>query len=167
MTPDLQIAELRRELCSCNPALRLAAAEKLLTHPAAARPLAADLLKLCACCDDALRETIVGVLEDLGPPPSDVLFAVVPFLEGQELQAYWAATLLGRLGKCAHPAVPALAAALAHSNLVPVRERCAWALGRIGAAASPALPVLQAAAHSDYPRLARLAKEALAAIGQT
>ncbi len=80
--------------------------------------------------------------------------------------AYWAATLLGRLQAQAAGTVSPLTAALAENRPLAVRERAAWALEQIGPAARDALPALRQAAASKQPRLARLANEAIAAIGQ-
>ncbi len=79
--------------------------------------------------------------------------------------AYWAATLLGRLGAdkadaCAG-AVKPLADALQSHPAPAVQERAAWALGQIGPRPPSAKPALEAAANSSSPRLSRLAKESL------
>jgi hypothetical protein len=74
---------------------------------------------------------------------------------------YWAATLLGRLGKQAAPAVPVLARVVCGGVDLTVRQRVAWALGQIGPAAAEALAALQQAATSDDLRLARLAQQAI------
>jgi hypothetical protein len=60
--------------------------------------------------------------------------------------------------------VPALATCLAADDPA-VAERAAWALGKVGAAAAAARGPLEQAAGSANPRLARLAREALDAIG--
>jgi HEAT repeat protein len=78
--------------------------------------------------------------------------------------AYWAATLLGRLGEQAAEAVPDLARTVESRSEITVRQRAAWALGKIGPAASAAVEPLRHAANADDPRLARLAKQALETI---
>jgi HEAT repeat protein len=90
---------------------------------------------------------------------------LVALLTGPDpLPAYWAATLLGRLGEGASAAVAALATTLGAADLA-VRERCAWALGKIGPAAGAARDALRRSAAGSDERLARLASEALTAIG--
>ncbi|NQT11756.1 MAG: HEAT repeat domain-containing protein, partial [Planctomycetes bacterium] len=78
---------------------------------------------------------------------------------------YWAATLLGRLGERAAPAVSALASAVSGDLAMPVRQRSAWALGKIGPPAAPSLEALQQAADDPDARLARLAQRAIDQIG--
>ena len=81
------------------------------------------------------------------------------------LVAYWAITLLGRSGQAAAAATAVLAERLGPAAPLEVAQRAAWALGKIGPAALVASGALQVAATSADPRLARLASEALAAIG--
>jgi HEAT repeat protein len=61
--------------------------------------------------------------------------------------------------------VDALADCLTTASDPAVAQRAAWALGKIGPAAYPAAAALRVAAADDDPRLARLAADALAAIG--
>ena len=81
------------------------------------------------------------------------------------LAAYWAITLLGRSGKNAAEAVAVLVACVESSADLSVRQRAAWALGKIGPAAGAARGTLKRAAGQGDERLARLANEALEAIG--
>lgn len=165
MTNPVELDRLRVELAGENAALRLTAAEKLMTTPVLARMFAPELLKLCATGEESLREVVVGAIEGMGPPEPAVAAGIAPFLSGDELQSYWAATLLGRLGKDAAFAAAELAKALSESPRPVVRERCAWALGQMGPSAKDALPALEQAAASASPRLARFAKEAIASLG--
>ena len=77
---------------------------------------------------------------------------------------YWAATMLGRLGKQSVAAVDALEACVRESMYLPARERATWALSQIGPQAAAAVPTLEEAAAAAPPRLQRLASEALEAI---
>lgn len=165
MSDELEVTRLRAEIASADPARRLAAAEKLLISGEIARGLAPELLAACATEDDALREVVMGAIEGMGAP--EVLRAreIGAFLDGDETQAYWAAILLGRLGREAAFAVAGLAKVLAESPSEAVRERCAWALGQIGPDAKGAKSALERAAASSSPRLARFAREAITAIG--
>jgi HEAT repeat protein len=61
--------------------------------------------------------------------------------------------------------VAALTERLGHAAPPEVAQRAAWALGKIGPAAAAAASALRTAAASADPRLARLAAEALAAVG--
>jgi HEAT repeat protein len=150
------------DLTNADGRRRLTAAENLCHQAEAAQPAAVALAKAAADEDDDVREAVVAALEDLGPPPLEQLDQLTPLLADPNGDvAYWAATLLGRLGSSAAPAVAALTSALAPAAPLTVRQRAAWALGNVGPAAASATPALEmAAAHND-PRLARLAKQAL------
>lgn len=78
--------------------------------------------------------------------------------------AYWAATLLGRLGPDAAGAADALENCLRSSDCLAAREQAAWALSRIGPEAAQAVPSLNLVAGDAPPRLRRLAMQALDAI---
>ncbi|HEY4234909.1 MAG TPA: HEAT repeat domain-containing protein [Lacipirellulaceae bacterium] len=154
------------QLASKDAAQQASAAEALAQLGPDARPAAAALVRACSTDDDSIREWVTSALESLGPPPAEQLNDLIPLVGNKSLDvAYWAATLLGRLGAAAKPAIPALISALQGSAEKSVRERAAWALGQIGTTASSALPALREAAASREPRLSRLATEAVAAIG--
>jgi HEAT repeat protein len=160
------IASYIAQLASKDAAQQAAAAEALAQLGPDARPAAVALVRACATDDDSIREWVTSALEGLGPPPAEQMTDLISLVGNKSLDvAYWAATLLGRLGAIAKPAVPALTQSLRSSAEQSVRERAAWALGQIGAAANSALPALREAAASKQPRLSRLATEALAAIG--
>jgi hypothetical protein len=74
--------------------------------------------------------------------------------------------LLGRSGEAAADAVTVLADQLGAAADPAVAQRAAWALGRIGPAAAAAACALRVAADRGDPRLERLAREALVAVGQ-
>lgn len=162
MPPTL--AQCLSDLASSDARQRLSAAEHLAQQPDA-REAAVQLARATADENEEVREAVTGVLEDLGPPPAGFTPELASMLQDSNSDvAYWAATLLGRLGKDAAKAVPALTAALGPAAPLVVRQRSAWALGHMGTEAASARPALEmAAAHSD-PRLARLAREALASI---
>ena len=115
---------------------------------------------------DLPNEHIVDELENMGAPAAELAPAIAKRLEQaqSELVAYWAVTLLGRLGPAAINQLSQLCQALAHSPHLPVRERAAWALGQLGPLAHDALTVLEEAANSDHPRLARLAQASIVQI---
>jgi HEAT repeat protein len=155
-----------RRLTSPDVAERTEAAELLARAGAAAVAAALPLVTACGDEDEQVREWAVAALEDLGPPPAGSLAALSGLVSAANpLVAYWATTLLGRSGQDAASATTALATAVQSAADSAVRERAAWALGRIGPAAVAARGSLEQAAASGEQRLARLAAEALAAIG--
>jgi len=160
------IAAQIAELSAADAATRADAAERLCRAGLDAVPAAVPLVKACGDADDQVREWAVAALEELGPPPPDAIAELTPLVGGgNPLVAYWATTLLGRSGHAAAAATTALAARLDSAGDPAVAERVAWALGRIGPGAAAARPALERAASASGPRLARLAQEALAAIG--
>lgn len=80
--------------------------------------------------------------------------------------AYWAATMLGRLGEVSESAVNALDHCVADSAFLPAREQATWALCQIGPPASTAVDTLQAAAENAPPRLQRLVAKAIRNINE-
>ncbi len=162
--PDIQA--LVASLSSQDTAARVEAAEALCRAGADAAPAAVALVRACGDDDDQVREWAVAALEELGPPPAAAIADLIPLAgDGHPLVAYWATTLLGRSGVAAAAATATLAASLDAGRDPAVAERSAWALGKIGPGAVAAKPALERAAAASAPRLARLAKEALAAIG--
>ena len=159
-------SELAALLSSTDLEPRRTAAERLARMAEDAAPAAAALVRACGDADEQVREHAVAALEDLGPPPT----AAVPGLVGlvdhpHPLVGYWATTLLGRAGADAASAVPALTKCLDSRADLAVRQRAAWALGQVGPSATAACETLRRAASQSDERLARLASEALAAIG--
>lgn len=140
-----------------------AAAAKALCHMGEDARAAAVALA-CACADPAekVREWSTAALEELGPPEEADVPKIAGLLKEQNADtAYWAATLLGRLGQDAAAAAASLGEALQQHGETSVRERAAWALGQIGIEARAALPSLEQAAGSGSPRLERLARKAI------
>ena len=165
--PDIQA--LVASLSSADAAARAEAAESLCRAGVDAVSAAVPLVQACRD-DEQVREWAVAALEELGPPPPTAIGDLVRLAgDDHALVAYWATTLLGRSGEAAAAATATLAASveagLEGSHDPAVSERAAWALGKIGPAAAAAKPALERAAAASDPRLARLAKEAIAAIG--
>lgn len=130
----MTIANLVELLRSGDPATRLDAAERICHMAEDAAPAAVDLVRACTDADEQVREWVVAALEGLGAPPE----ASIPALAGlatseNPLAAYWAITLLGRVGQAAKSAVPAVTACL-QSKDEAVRRRAAWAIEKIGPA---------------------------------
>lgn len=161
------IGTLTAKLRSADADERAAAAEQLCHAGGAAAAAALDLVQACGDADDRVREWAVAALEDLGPPPAELTGQLIDLVADRDpLVAYWATTLLGRVGQDAATAVPALVKCLESAADLSVRQRAAWALGKIGPAATAARDALGRAAGDADPRLARLAAEAIAAIGR-
>jgi len=157
---------LAAQLSSTDGGARRAAAERLAQMAEAAAPAAAQLVRACGDADEQVREQAVAALEDLGPPTTEAIGQIIQLVaHADPLVAYWATTLLGRAGEDAASATPALAGCLTSPADLSVKQRAAWALGKIGPAAAAARDALGRAASDADPRLARLATEALAAIG--
>jgi HEAT repeat protein len=162
----LDPAALARQLASASVDERVAAAERLSQAGEEAAVAAVPLARACGDDDERVRELAVAALEDMGPPPADAVGPLGDLVGHRDpLVAYWAATLLGRAGEEAAAAVTALTACVASSADMSVRQRAAWALGRIGPAATRARGTLETARSGADQRLARLAAEALDAIG--
>lgn len=162
--PD--IAALTSALAADVPATRAEAAEALCRAGTDAVAAAVPLVKACGDADDQVREWAVAALEELGPPPPSAIHELTTLAGGAHaLVAYWATTLLGRSGKTAAAATPTLVKSLESAGDPAVVQRAAWALGKIGPDAAAAKPALERAAAAADPRLARLAQEALTAIG--
>lgn len=161
------VSPLSAQLSHPEAAQRATAAEQLARLGNEARGAAVPLVRSVADLDESVREWAVGALEELGAPSPDDQAALVPLLEHDNSDvAYWAVTLLGRLGNDGAPAVPRIAAALEQSPHRAVRERAAWALGQLGIAAPEAVTALRGAASSAEPRLARMAQSALSRLGE-
>lgn len=154
------------QLDSADDHARVEAAERLSRMGEDAAPAAVSLVRACAAADDQLREFAVAALEDLGPPPADAIAPLAGLVDhATPLVGYWATTLLGRAGEDAAAAAAALTKCVGSTADLSVRQRAAWALGKIGPAAAGARDALSRAAGHEDPRLARLAAEALEAIG--
>jgi HEAT repeat protein len=160
MTTD--VSQLAAALGGGDPAERAKAAERLARLGADAQAAAIPLVRASADEAEEVREWATAALEELGPPEAGDRDALAGLLEDDHADVgYWAATLLGRLGREAAAAVGPLAEALSVDRATSVRQRAAWALAKIGPPAHAATDALQKAAASDDPRLARLAQRAI------
>ena len=87
-------------LNSPDPAERSNAAEQLARLGPEARAAAVALVRACADEAEPVREWAVSALEELGPPSVSDLKELTFLLRDDNVDlAYWAATLLGRLGE--------------------------------------------------------------------
>lgn len=137
--PDDITTVIARLRSSASAAERATAAQRLaiLGDVPEAALAAIPLIEACADADDQVRQWAEGALENLGPPRVEDLAALVSILESDRpSQAYWAATLLGRLGPRAASARHALSQIATHHADADVAKRAASALKKI-AATSP------------------------------
>ncbi len=162
----MDVLQLASDLKNSDANVRAAAAEQLAHLEEGAEAAAVPLVRAMNDAESTVRDWAYAALESLGPPAAGDGPALAQLLSDPCLDvAYWAATLLGRLGAedgsaCA-ASVKSLVAALESYPESAVRERAAWALGQIGPPAAEAAAALQIAAAGSIPRLSRLAKEAL------
>ena len=162
-TPD-EISALIKRLGDPVAATRIDAAERLCRAGDAATSAVIALVNACGDDQPEVRDWAVAALEEIGPPPDGTTPELQALIgRGGPLVAYWAITLLGRSGQAAATAVGTLTGCLTSASDPTVAQRAAWALGKIGSPA--AAPALREASQSADPRLARLASEALTAIG--
>lgn len=160
----MDVSQATADMKSTDAALRAAAAEQLAHWEDGAQPAAIALVLATADVDESVRQWATAALESLGPPDPGQAAALAKLTSDLRLDvAYWAVTLLGRLGSDAGDVeiVAALICALDNHPEAAVSERAAWALGEVGSAAAAALPALQGAAAKTNPRLSRLAKAAI------
>lgn len=162
-----EISSWINNLSAAEDARRLHAAENLARLGEEARGAAVPLVRAAGDASESVREWAVAALEGLGPPDVKDLTALqqMTTTTSPDDVAYWAITLVGRLGTEGAPAVPRLIEVLEESDSLVVRQRAAWALGRIGPGGADARDALQQASRSEDPRLSRLAATALQQIG--
>jgi len=156
-----EVAVLAQQLQHKQVAVRAQAAEQLC-HCGAGAAAAAVALVEASGDEEPVREWAVAALEDCGPPPREAMDRLAGLVAHRhELPAYWAVTLLGRLGPAAAGVAPVLVTALTASPHPAVRQRAAWALGEIGDRQPATVAALERAKGETDPRLARLAAQAL------
>ena len=120
------------ELESADANLRTVAAERLARLGEEAAAAATALTRAVGDSEESVREWAVAALEACGPPPASCRDDLIRLLDSPTLDvAYWAATLLGRLGRSAEAATTALAQSVSDSPHAAVRRRAAWALDKI------------------------------------
>lgn len=127
------------------------------------RGIAVRCVELAGSHDDEVRLTAADALETSVQPLADEVDPLARLLDTADDGeiAYWAATMLGRLGPLASAATPELERCLRESLYLPARERAAWAISRIGPRAAAAMPTLCDVASGSPPRLQRLALQAI------
>ena len=159
---NTELRALAEQLLHGELGARREAAQRLMAAGSDAAVAACALVQAAGDSDEEIATAAAEALENLGTPPANDVAELAALLSSNASDTcYWAATLLGRLGKASEPAVPALIRTLETHSDLPVRERAVWALGKIGPAARAATQAIERAAASEQPRLARLAQEAL------
>jgi len=118
--------------------------------------------------DDELFQWISAALENASAPEPKCVTELTEitgrFLNHQATEdaAFWAVTLLGRIGSEAAPAVSILSELLERADSPAIQFKSAWALGKIGPSACAAICRLDGAAeNATDPRLATFARKAI------
>jgi len=111
---------------------RRRAAESLAHLGPDALPAVLHLVQACGDADEQVREWSAAALESLPTPNTEVAEPLVALLSAPLDIAYWAATLLGRIGSPAGNAKHALTTTATQHPDPAVRRRAAWALEKIG-----------------------------------
>ena len=161
------VVALAEQLGSEQMAVRAAAAEQLCQLGEEAQPAATLLVRACGD-DEQVSQWANACLESIGAPPQESFDELVGLItDTSELVAYWAVTLLGRLGPQASASVNDLADIVTTAAHPSVQQRAVWALGQIGRSSESVTSALRQAREASDPRLARLAEEALASVSPT
>ncbi len=162
-----ELSRCRSELQSSDIAQRVAAAETLSGAGSDAAVAAVELVQACAD-EESVRDWAIAALESMGPPSEESQQQLSDLAsDTNPLVAYWAVTLVGRLGTAAKKSEKSLAAVLSNSPDLATRERSAWALGQMEANSEVAVTALKQAAESGEARLSRLATDVLRTIQKT
>lgn len=128
---DADLARIVQELSSENVVRRCAAAERLAQRGEEAAAACVALVRACGDSDE-VRDWAASALESCGAPPLTALDELASLTTHEQLDvAYWAATLIGRLGPQAAAATPQLIKCASGSEHESVRRRASWALERI------------------------------------
>lgn len=164
----MHISDLGKMLASDDSAIRHRAAEQLSQNADVAAEVAVDLVRHVGDGDRVVADYCVATLEELGPPPASQLEPLAQLTTSDNADvAYWAVTLVGRLGVAATEQATLLGNLVASDAPPQVRERAAWALTRIGPPAAVARPQLESCADAAPPSLARAVAKALEALEKT
>lgn len=162
------ISSLVDELESADPKRVAAAAQALAQANESIQAAAIPLVRCVGTIDEDSNEWIVSALEQLESPQAtdaeQLTQVLTAYLAGQAntQQAYWAVTLLGRIGPVAGPASCQVLASCAGTASEPeIVAKSTWALAQFGSAAAPARAVLEELVNSPVARTARYAQQAL------
>ena len=112
----MTVDELVRALASEEVADRRRAADAAVQDPELARVGGVPLLDALTDEDEEVRELIAAALEDCGEVEADPAVLLARLEMPDDAVAYWAATLLGRLGERALPVAGEMRAAKATAS---------------------------------------------------
>ena len=158
------LIDLVQKLEAGDPAARAAAAESLCQLEEGCQPACVPLVRACGM-DDVTREWANAALESMGAPAVADTDSLCRLLSDSSSDvAYWAATLLGRLGEQGTAACDALVQIIGTGQDLNVRERAVWATHRIGCRSKLVIETLEHATKSQNTRFARAAPQALDAL---
>lgn len=161
-----EIDRWKNQLEQNDPTLQAEAAEHLAQAGPAAVNAAVALVRAVGSPNESVCEWATSALEGIECPLDEQLPELVMIAQSSSGDTcYWAITLIGCAESKAASATPQLTTLLLESPELNIQQRAAWALKKIGPGAADASQALQAAAQSDDARLARLATQALEAIG--
>lgn len=147
-------------LRSSDAAERTGAAERIAQRGTEAAGAAIVLVEAVRDESDEAREWVVAALEGLeAPSAADAGRLAALAADSNADVAYWAATLVGRLGPAARSEASALATALAQSHSTATQRRIVWALEQIEVGSPDVMAALAAAETSgDRPLAAAAAR---------
>ena len=158
---DLQNVAALTDQLSGSPEERVAAAEALAQLGTDCCSACIPLVRACGT-DEMTREWATAALEEMGPPPTEVIPKLIELIaDPTNGVAYWAITLLGRAQGQANQACETLATLIVSDRDISLRERAVWAVEKIGCQSQNVIESLTTASQSSHARLARLASNAL------
>ena len=159
---DLQTVAALADQLDGSADERAAAAEALAQLGSDCSAACIPLVRACGT-DEMTREWATAALEEMGPPPAEVVPELIHLTEDPTTGvAYWAITLLGRSEDQADGACETLAKLINSDRDLSLRERAVWAVEKIGCQSPAIIEALTIASQqSSHARLARLAGKAL------
>jgi len=127
--------QLVQQLQSSDIGGQVTAAESLAHLGAGAQPAIIALVQSCGSANEDLCNWCSAALEEVGPPAVEQIdeLALLASSASSDV-AFWAATMLGRAGALAMPAVSVLTERSQDGSMPEVQKRAAWALEKIQAA---------------------------------
>ena len=158
----MTIEECQQGLRSPDLETRVAAAEALMLMGPDASPMAVELVQATSDSEEQVSEFAVAALEELGPPPTNSLGPLTELLGDPHLpRPYWAAKLIGRMGKDGASAEVDLVQLLESNQEAAAQQEAIRTLQKIGAHSSQCRATLERATQTQDPRTARLATQTL------
>ncbi|TWU45059.1 hypothetical protein Q31b_02300 [Novipirellula aureliae] len=154
--------KLKSDLASGAVATRISTAEQLATMGEEAQFAAVELVVSCADADESVRNWSVAALEGLGTPSIESIGSLCELAkDSNPMVAYWAITLLGRIGAKASNCQDVLARVLTQTAEVSVQQRAVWAIGKMGSLQPTTIKSLAWASESNDPKVSGTAQRIL------